>query len=278
LKLDALLLKNDTDLSHFIMSVCDEDEMIVFVRFHTLSEKSRCYCFYNDSLNNLCFFSKISFDEKNKKLLKHEANTLKALGAMEQGFLLPKLLKEYYGAEYYALLTSSIPPEFHVCEKESMFLDNNLAQSIQGTLKVYPSSLDELTWFRKVRDENSYNSLFDIIKDSSGVIKFSRVHGDLGSENILTSGTDKINESSFLVDWERFSPNAPYLVDCLAYWLGYHHKDILSGIFDAKRMFFDQFVCEYDNDIINSMSALIYLVYVDFDLSVSMAKSLEKEL
>lgn len=247
----------------------------LFVRFHSLKKKSRCYCFYLNSDLDLDSFAKIAFDTENSKLLKKESQIIKGI-KIDSPVLIANLNKESQVYGSYGFSVEGISNQFKVEQKKYKFIDEKVLTALQGDLITNNiSNIKNLDWWRAFeRTENYQYITKKILRCKKSLL--CRVHGDMGSENILSRASGSETVPIYVVDWERYHKQGPYLTDALGFWLGFYYKDILSP--DSRgsisRLFFSEFIPNYSDDIDASFLALAYLVSVDFTLATYLLDSI----
>jgi len=284
LGLDRFLMKEHETTNAKILMLTPPNINQVLIRFHSLENKSRCYCYFIDNHGVFGFFGKISFDELNTQLMKKECHVLKNFNPTN--FKVPKFENEMnFNDGTYGFLASAINNNYKVYEKNSPYINASLLGNMQNEIfEIEFSELIKLEWYKSFIVKKEYALLFRQIESVSlneDNIKLSHVHGDLGSENLLlnTKASNKFEDGNFyIIDWERYCEEGPYLTDALGFWLGYHHKTILSntsGTIQLRELFFNEFIIYYENDKYAAFLALAFLVSVDFDLANVVARSLE---
>lgn len=258
-------------LNNAIKSLNSVSAPNVLIRFHSLSKKSRCYCFFSDSNCDLQLFSKLAFDNCNSNLLKKECLNINKINTPDF-FYVPQIINQYERNGLYGFSLSPIPKSYYVSDKSTPFLNANILSSIQGEIHLSPLSIiQEQTWWPAFNNVFSKGHFVDF--DS---LLLARVHGDLGSENLLL---DINGELPYIIDWERTHQLAPYLTDALAYWLGHYHKEILgdNDIDWLKIKFHNEFINYYKCKDSDAYAALCFLSSIGFDLAVKLLGCLKGE-
>lgn len=276
-RFDFFVLRKNLGLADKVKELAPAHIALVLIRFHTLKEKSRCYCFYLNEDKEFTHFGKIAFDGVNSLLLVKESELLKKVNYGD--LITPRFFSEAnYVDGNYGFLTNAVGADYKEHKRATPFIPEDLLCKLQKEVRSYAS--DELVgfdWWKRFcnsKKTDFSNKLLDLF-DVGGSILLSHVHGDLGSENIFECNrkTEK-NSSLVVVDWERYCEKAPYLTDALGYWLGYHHEKILSnshGAGSLYSLFHEEFISKY-NDTLGGYLALVYLISVNFDLAILVAE------
>jgi len=286
-KLDYFFLRKNSDLIIKIKQLAPIDCAQVLIRFHTLEEKSRCYCFYINNDNEFKYFGKIAFNEKNSKLLIKESTVLKNVNY--KNISIPKFYSEVnYMDGSYGFSTNAIAGCYREHQKQSPYIPEVLLHRLQKNICSYNyTDIIDFNWWQIFNSSIEFpifsNKLLTCFETNKPIL-LSCAHGDMGSENILENNSETyatcIN-NLVIIDWERYCEYAPYLTDALGYWLGYHHQHILlspSGSQDIYSLFCEEFIAKYQDDILAVYLALAYLIAVKYDLASILAKSINDNL
>ena len=182
-KLDKFIFKPAcSSLSRAVESLNAVNAPNVLIRYHSLSNKSRCYCFFADADLKLLSFSKLAFNEMNNSLLKLESHNIKKL---PQGILFktPAVLNEYESNGCFGFSLSAISNDYHVHEKKNRFINPKVLAELQGDIScVLSGSFSAEKWWLEFLNIMPTSFIANCTS-----LYLSRIHGDLGSENILES-------------------------------------------------------------------------------------------
>lgn len=246
----------------------------VLIRFHTVTSKSRCYCFFSTKELELCAFGKLGFNSDSRNLLSKELRKLQILQS-NSVVKVPSIVNVINHEHVGGFALTPIPDGYRLHAKpRGGAIDSCLLKELQGEITLTPiCKLQSQGWW------SVFESLIqEDLEEQSLSLYVSRLHGDIGSENIFESANAV---GFYLVDWEQASLRGPYLTDALAYWLGSYHKQIL-GRADASwlhKKFYSEFMAFYGCREVDACAALAYLVSVEFDLANALSVAhLERRL
>jgi hypothetical protein len=279
--MDYFFLRKNSEFSFKVNQLAPIDAVQVLIRFHTLDEKSRCYCFYINNVDEFTFFGKIAFDEHNIKLLIKESAVLKSVDY--KNIKIPKFCSEFnYIDGGYGFLTNAITSNYCEHKKQSPYIAEDLLRNLQKNVSSFSyADIIGFNWWQSFINSSEFPFFLEMISicfEANKPILLSCVHGDMGSENIFENITHA--DDMVVIDWERYCDHAPYLTDALGYWLGYHHKLLLNSSNSQviHTLFCEEFIAKYQDDILAVYLALAYLIAVKYDLASIVAKSLNDNL
>lgn len=249
-----------------------------FTLSHKIREKSRLYTIYYDERFNPMGFAKLSFNDIDAVHLRQEAECLQRKDFRSRGVDAPSLVGFGRVGASWALVTSARPNSTKAFSKAPGPPPQSLFEAIAGPTKRPAPRLGigAGSWwlsFLRIGDPRYVGRLApEMARGGTAYVSFA--HGDLGSENIFW---DSSVRRFYLIDWESWADDAPWLTDRVAYWLGANNQTIRSRHTrsDALRKhFLHDFVENEGVSLFDAELALCYLISRRFGLASSVAYSL----
>jgi len=206
--------------------------------------RKRYYIHLLNKSGEKIFFAKLTNSTEDHKLLKTEFDQLinwQNSNNIDSSFSTPQVIGFEKDENYSSLIVESLKDTDKLFHPSNNKIPEILIKEIQGTSKkIQLNDIFEMDWWKRFdHDHKKMPNLHQYIKNVNpeNSIKVSFVHGDFGSENILTDKSGKFK----IIDWERATENGPYHLDTVAYWLGKHHKEIKNNSNDTIQQFYSDF-------------------------------------
>lgn len=236
----------------------------VFIWSRVLS-RDRYYVHLLDKLGNKHYFAKITKKIEDFKNLENEKINLITF-ANAKTFSVPEVIHFERQDSFTCLITSSFNKNY----KLYLSSTNDLPYYIYKEISGYKTEckIKELIDCKSFSITDALNKYLNKI-NSETLIKVSRSHGDMGSENIFINEDGKF----LIIDWESGAEKSPFLLDKIAFWLGKHNSLIKKNSKAAFIKFNYEFKSFNDLDI---AMALYFLNKSKFDLSIALSNHWDK--
>ena len=212
------------------------------------SEKTRprTYAYAFDAkLSPVAF---IKFAEDEISLLENEFSALKALAnVVAADFRIPRALffevqsgVAYLGAECIPLSSRGSQP---------VWSDKDVAECISRyagpVVTCPPDELRASPWMQRLwsmlDQENSFAHA--VQRDQLFPCRVCRVHGDLTSANLVSSGRE-----TWVIDWELSNVAGPELTDFVTFFLGKRQAELVKRPHDVLREFRNHFIDDHSEE------------------------------
>lgn len=285
---DRLVFFSNTNLSLLLARLASNagvNYSSIGVRWHTDSERARCYVYYLDKEFRTCGFGKVVFDDVNMTYLRREVEALRKIDQSSTNvFAVPSVLGEFKCGDAYGVMFSAVPEEYIPLHHSNADYPYDLLQALRISSRLYSlEAVQNTSWWLAFSINMAGSDFFSMVKQTlncsmgSGVT-LGQAHGDLGSENIFIQRINKVVAQYLLIDWERFAEDAPTLSDTLAFWLGKNHRQIFSlSEGDAFYFFRRDFIERNSYTVPDALLALAFMASVKFDVALVIANSFRFE-
>ena len=255
-------------ISNFLVDWFESNESLkdfhpVFI-WSLVEGRMRYYSHLLNKKGEKIYFAKITTNKNHFNLLETEKYYLDHFSKAKT-FSVPRVINFTRSTSYASLITNHITKDFSLCHPQKSYFPNKISKEISGTEREYP--LKDIIDNKKIVELTPLNK-FIMNENTSSLIRVSRSHGDLGSENIFKNSKNEY----LIIDWETAKEDSPYLVDKIGFWLGKNHRCIKKNQKKSYIKFIEDFK-QYEK--IDLACGLYFLNEANFDLAILISNNWE---